>query len=133
MAEIEKTCENCKWEEEEYEGSHCRHCIHSAEERFEPKEVNKKCIAEIKIDMDMLQKVIEEKIKEFKADIQAVRNAAIDEFAEKLCDKVTDDSLQVMLPDGLWADVVTLDYATEIACEIAEQMKGGANEECATL
>lgn len=60
-------------------------------------------------------------------------NKAIDDFAEKLCDKVTDDSLQVMFPDGLWGDVVTLDYVTEIACEIAEQMKGGANEECATL
>lgn len=36
--ELEKTCENCKYEYEDMEGAHCRHCIHNAEERFEPKE-----------------------------------------------------------------------------------------------
>lgn len=35
--ELEKTCENCKYEFESCEGEHCRHCIHSAEEHFEPK------------------------------------------------------------------------------------------------
>ena len=44
---------------------------------------------------------------------------AIDEFAERICNKATDDSLQVMLPDGFRADVVTLDYVTEIAVKIA--------------
>ena len=37
MEELEKTCENCKYEHEDIEGTHCRHCIHNAEERFEPK------------------------------------------------------------------------------------------------
>lgn len=35
--ELEKTCENCRYEDEDMEGAHCRHCIHNAEERFEPK------------------------------------------------------------------------------------------------
>ncbi len=38
--EIVKTCENCKYEFEDMEGTHCRHCIHNAEEHFEPKETN---------------------------------------------------------------------------------------------
>jgi hypothetical protein len=54
--EIIKTCENCKYEFEDYEGEHCRHCIHNAEEHFELKEMNEK----------------------------EIRNKAIDEFAEKL-------------------------------------------------
>lgn len=35
--ELDKTCENCKYEYEDIEGTHCRHCIHSADEHFEPK------------------------------------------------------------------------------------------------
>ena len=35
--EIEMTCENCKYENEDMEGIHCRHCIHNAKENFEPK------------------------------------------------------------------------------------------------
>ena len=31
------TCENCRYEYEDMEGTHCRHCIHNAEECFEPK------------------------------------------------------------------------------------------------
>jgi hypothetical protein len=35
--ELEKTCENCEYESEDMEGTHCRHCIHNAEEHFAPK------------------------------------------------------------------------------------------------
>lgn len=35
--ELEKTCENCEYENEDIEGSHCRHCIHNAVEHFAPK------------------------------------------------------------------------------------------------
>lgn len=35
--ELEKTCENCEYENEDMEGTHCRHCIHNATENFEPK------------------------------------------------------------------------------------------------
>ena len=38
MSEMEKTCENCKYEHEDLEGSHCRHCIHNATENFRPKD-----------------------------------------------------------------------------------------------
>ena len=37
--ELDWTCENCKYVDEDMEGTHCRHCIHNAEEHFEPKEV----------------------------------------------------------------------------------------------
>jgi hypothetical protein len=37
--ELEKTCYNCKYDDEDMEGTHCRHCIHNATEHFEPKEV----------------------------------------------------------------------------------------------
>ena len=56
--ELEKTCENCKYDYEDMEGTHCRHCIHNAEERFEPK-------------------VIVSTEKE-------IRAKAIDEFAERM-------------------------------------------------
>lgn len=56
--ELEKTCENCKYEFEDIEGTHCRHCIHNAEEHFEPKII-------VPIEAE-------------------IRNQAIDEFAERL-------------------------------------------------
>ena len=37
MNEVEKTCENCEYEHEDTEGTHCRHCIHNAEEKFKQK------------------------------------------------------------------------------------------------
>ena len=40
MSEVEKTCENCKYDYEDIEGAHCRRCIHNAEEHFEPKTDN---------------------------------------------------------------------------------------------
>ena len=58
IEELEKTCENCEYEHEDIEGSHCRHCIHNAEEHFEPKTIRKK------------EKVI--------------RNKAIEEFADRM-------------------------------------------------
>ena len=55
---LEKTCENCEWELEGTEGTHCRHCIHNAEENFKPKEIH--------------------------ATEQEIRNKAIDEFISRL-------------------------------------------------
>lgn len=34
---IEATCENCEYEYEDTDGTHCRHCIHNATECFKPK------------------------------------------------------------------------------------------------
>ena len=56
MSEVEKTCENCEYEHEDIEGTHCRHCIHNAIECFKQKEIN--------------------------YTEQGIRNKAIDEFAE---------------------------------------------------
>lgn len=57
---LEKTCENCEYENEDMEGAHCRHCICNAEEHFEPKRIFSK--------------------------EQEIRNKAIDVFAERLHD-----------------------------------------------
>ena len=97
--ELEKTCENCKYDYEDMEGTHCRHCIHNAEERFEPK-------------------VIVSTEKEIRAKV-------IDEFAERLQDKV--ESFQAKI-NGFKADVLTLDYFVEFVDEIAEELKGVRNE-----
>ncbi len=58
VEELEKTCGNCEYENEGMEGIHCRHCIHNAEEHFEPKTCYVKK--------------------------QEIRNMVIDEFVEKL-------------------------------------------------
>ena len=47
----------------------------------------------------------------------------IDKFAEKLC---TDVESFVAEVNGIKADLLTLDYFHEFVCEIAEQMKVGA-------
>ena len=57
MTEVEKTCENCEYELEDIEGTHCRHCIHNAIEQFKPKEIH--------------------------YTEQEIRNKAIDEFTRK--------------------------------------------------
>lgn len=86
MGEIEKTCENCKYDYEDMEGVHCRHCIHNAEERFEPKE---KETSETEI-----------------------RNKAIDEYFDELC-KVS-ESVRPVGWTGRYC-IVTIDKAMEIA------------------
>ena len=63
-------------------------------------------------------------VDDIKLIAKEARNKGIDKFAEAICDKVSDDSIQVMLPDGFRADVVTIDYVSEIAVKIAEEMKG---------
>lgn len=49
---------------------------------------------------------------------------ALDEFAEALCEKASELSERCTFPGGLIMDVVTLDGISEIALEIAEQLKG---------
>lgn len=78
---------------------------------------SRQLFAEIKIDKDMLREMIDEKIKEFEVDIQATRNKAIDDFAEKLYNKSTD-----------LKNIESDDYGMlhfEDVYEVAEQMKGG--------
>jgi hypothetical protein len=47
---------------------------------------------------------------------------AIDEFAEKLCDVFSEEYGEVTV-NGIKFDVLTLDGATEIIWEVAEQLK----------
>ena len=96
MSEIEKTCENCEYEYEDIEGTHCRHCIHNAEEHF--------------------------KLKEIRATEQDIRNKAIDEFVEKLANNV--ESFEGTV-NGIRASLMTEDYFHEYVWEMAEQMKKG--------
>lgn len=55
--------------------------------------------------------------------VEYVRNNAIDDFAEKLCEDVESFTAEV---NGMKADLLTLDYLSEIVFKIAEQLKGGA-------
>lgn len=87
----------------------------------EVKETNKQLVCEIKIDTEILQKIIDEKVAQIKLDIQEIRNQAIDEFAEQMQEKV--ESFQAEI-NGIRADLLTLDYFSEFVFEIAEQMKG---------
>ena len=79
----------------------------------EVKENNKQLVCEIKIDAEMMRKIIDEKMTQIELDIQGIRAEAIDEFAERLKEKYG-----------------CLGYIDEIKFEevdkIAEQMKGGA-------
>ena len=68
--ELEKTCENCKYEFESCEGEHCRHCIHSADEHFEPKIV-------VPTEAEIRNQVIDEfvaKSEEWNNNIKSIRN-----------------------------------------------------------
>ena len=99
--ELEKTCENCKYEYEDIEDTHCRHCIHNAEEHFEPKEVE---LSE-----------------------QEIRAKAIDEFASALANKdniVKHDIDELMESSGNFD--LACNYLRAYIDEIAGQMKGGA-------
>lgn len=79
----------------------------------EVKETNKQVVCEIKIDTEILQEIIDEKVAQIKLDIQEIRNQAIDEFAERLKGKY-----------GCFGYIDEIKF--EEVDEIAEQMKGGA-------
>lgn len=102
MAEaLEKTCENCEYEHEDVEGTHCRHCIHNAEEHFEPKSNHE----------------------------QEIRNKAIDEFAERLkSDEFQKYNLDMVFETSRDLSYShCINAFCEYIDEIAEQMKGGAS------
>lgn len=101
MAEaLEKTCENCEYEHEDVEGTHCRHCIHNAEEHFEPKSNHE----------------------------QEIRNKAIDEFAKSLkTDYVNFDLYYILQNNNFAFENTSLKCYQDMIDELAEQMKGGAS------
>lgn len=89
----------------------------------EVKETNKQVVCEIKIDTEILQEIIDEKVAQIKLDIQEIRNQAIDEFLHnaetKICDRILQNQARLDFASGL-------SVANRIIDEIAEQMKGGA-------
>lgn len=116
MDSIVKTCENCEYEYEDMEGKHCRHCIHNAEEHFEPK-----------------TSIVEE---------QEIRNKAIDEFVEALKERLKGMQMVELQGEDVCPCAETGEecpyIGQDIGCqycarehtiqevdEIAEQMKAG--------
>lgn len=59
--------------------------------------------------------------------MRAERDDAIDEFEEKLLEKV--ESFKLEIEGVIKTDILTLDYFMEFVSEIAEQLKGGINNE----
>lgn len=79
-------------------------------------------IANIIINEEDMQKIVDEKIKEIELDIQKIRAKAIDEFAEKICEKYTEEERN---RNYRW-------YSAQIKqniADIAEQMKAGGKNE----
>ena len=54
--------------------------------------------------------------------MKAVREKALDDFAEAVCDKASDNSVQIMI-ENTRADILTLDFVSEMAVDIAERLK----------
>lgn len=99
MLDNEKTCENCNYEFESCEGEHCRHCIHNAEEHFEPKII-------VPTEAE-------------------IRNKAIDEFAEMLKEKYEEHNFDLCLRQNHYYSYSNSCMLFESYIDkIAEQMKG---------
>lgn len=85
IKEIEKTCENCEYEYEDMEGTHCRHCIHNATENFKPK-----------TDNVTVKKIREDAIKEFAERMEWEYDNAISipkveiDFAKEVIERVAE-------------------------------------------
>ena len=97
----------------------------------ELKENNKQLVCEIKIDIEMMRKIIDEKMTQTELDIQGIRAKAIDEFAKQL----KSDEFQKCNLDIVFETSRDLSYSHcinafhEYVDEIAEQLKeGGKNE-----
>lgn len=122
---------NCPAERDTREHLTCEECAEEHEQLAEwleelkklreakPKEIP---IATININEKDLRELVGEKLKEIELDIQAIRAKAIDEFAEKICEKYTEEERN---RNYRW-------YSAQIKqniADIAEQMKvGGENE-----
>jgi hypothetical protein len=104
----------------------------------EVKENNKQLVCEIKIDAEMMRKIIDEKMTQIELDIQEIRAKAIDEFAENLKRKILEEIYDVSDRQKNYevgSDMsmtcshimgTLRDVYHRIVDEIAEQLKGGA-------
>ena len=95
----------------------------------EVKENNKQLVCEIKIDAEMMQKIVDEKVAQIELDIQGIRAKAIDEFASVLANKdniVKHDIDELMESSGNFD--LACNYLRAYIDEIAEQLKEIRNE-----
>lgn len=132
MAEkLEKTCENCKYEYEDMEGTHCRHCIHNAEENFEKKEnIADELEAELKFLRQWKSDVMNDFCKYDASSVEEIatnaRNRGIDEFAKSLKrDYVNFDMLYILQNNDFLTGNKSLKSYKNMIDELAEEMKGG--------
>lgn len=77
-------------------------------------------IATIKIDKEEMKEIVDEKVKEFELDAKEIRNKAIDDYMNALCNKCLD-----MKNECYQLECPFCDDGCNIV-NIAEQMKGGA-------
>ena len=87
------------------------------------KEKNVIQIATIKLNKEDMQEIVDEKIKEFELDIIEIRNKAIDDYMNALCNKCLD-----MKNECYQLECPFCDDGCNIV-NIAEQLKGGATDE----
>ena len=55
---------------------------------------------------------------------EEIRNKAISEFAEALCSRAEEESIEAYFPDGLYGLVVEIENLKDMVGKIADQMKG---------
>ena len=87
----------------------------------EVKENNKQLVCEIKIDAEMMRKIINEKITQIELDIQEIRAKTIDEFAERL-------KAEFPMVEDEYGATTNLILNEKIE-QIAEQMKAGGKND----
>jgi len=69
-----------------------------------------------------------QKLAKYENNEKEIRNKAIDEFAERICNACSAKSTGLYSSNGFIADIMTLDGITETVVKIAEHMKGGENK-----
>ncbi len=57
-----------------------------------------------------------------------IRNKAIDEFSERMCDRSCQESFRAII-NSVPDDILTQDAVADLVWEVAEQMKAGGNSE----
>lgn len=56
-------------------------------------------------------------------------NNGVDDLAEQICNKVADiDTVSILMPDGSRAELVTIDYISELAVDLADTLKRRNNK-----
>lgn len=92
---IEKTCENCEYENEEQFGEHCRNCIHvcNATDNFVPKAR------------------------------YTERAKTVDAITERVVTECAENSFAVYI-GGREVNVISIDGMTDIVMNVADEVKG---------